>query len=64
MADKLREIAWITFDDRKKKFLERRLELIKQLSKEEEYFELETTISKLEEYKKYKLKDKLTSLTK
>lgn len=55
MADKLRKLAWITFEDRKKKFYQKRLDILAQLAKEEEYFELETTISKVERLQKLDL---------
>ena len=64
MADKLRELAWITFEDRQKKFLEKREEILKQLARDEEYFWLETTLSKLSEYKKLKLASDICNITK
>ncbi len=44
----------ITFEGRKKRFLDRREETLKQLEKEEKYFDLETTIFKLNDYNKVK----------
>lgn len=55
MADNLRKIAWVTFEARQKKFLEERKQILMQLSKREVYFQLETTINKLEDYKKLKI---------
>ena len=45
----------ITFDWRKKRFLEYRETILKQLEKQEIWFWLDTTNSKLEDYKKLKI---------
>lgn len=51
-----------TYDGRKKRFLERRVDILKKLADEEEKFELDTTISKIKEYDKLKVKQKINEI--
>ncbi len=51
---KEKQILADTYEGRKKRFLARRQETLKQLEKEEKYFDLETTIFKLNDYNKVK----------
>lgn len=58
-ADFLRDIHKKTYDTRKKKFIEKRKQILSDLAKKELEYELETTESKLEEYNLLKTKSKL-----
>lgn len=53
----LKEILDKTYNNRKKKFIERRAILLRDLAKEEQGFWLETTLNKLQQYKKAKIKN-------
>lgn len=51
-----------TFENRRKNFLLRREEILKELARDEERFWLDTTISKLEELNRIKNKDLINNL--
>lgn len=53
IQEKISEMMDKTYEARKKKFIERRKDLLDKLKKEEEYFWLKTTNEKLSEYLQY-----------
>ena len=60
-------MQWIlakTFEWRKKRFIERREKIYKDLSKDEKKFNLETTIDKIKEYNLLKNKENILKLKK
>jgi hypothetical protein len=63
-AEVMRDIVGITFEKRKKSFLEKREEILKALAKEEEFFLLETTISKLKDLNELRLKNQKNEINK
>ncbi len=63
-AEWLRKLWWITLEKRKKSFLEKREEILKNLAKEEEFFLLETTISKIKALNELRLTNQKNEINK
>jgi hypothetical protein len=51
-----KNLNWETFEWRKKRFIQRRTEMLKRLAEDERDFWLETTLEKLEQFNKLKIK--------